>query len=255
MRIAALCTLLLTLTAVAQERGVFAEDVDRNANACTNFFDYANGAWRAANPIPDSQARWSRRWASGELSKDQLKAILDDVSQRHDWPAGSVDQQIGDFYGSCMDAKRINALRVKPVQPLLAEIDRVTTRAALGDMIARLHEMDVSAPFGITSSPDNHNPRDVIARVYASGLGLPDRDYYLKPEPRFVEARAKYRAHAAKIFQLAGSSKAEAARAAETVFAMETRLAKMHLDNVARRNPVNTDHKYMVATLQKMTPH
>src|SRR5687768_10041020 len=107
MRIAVFFALLLAaLTAVAQERGVFVEDIDKNANACTNFFDYANGAWRAANPIPPAMTRWSRRWATGELSKEQLRVILDDVSKRDDWPKGSIDQQIRDFYVSCMDEQR-----------------------------------------------------------------------------------------------------------------------------------------------------
>ncbi len=257
MRLTCIATLLLATTLSAQpaQRGVFIEDIDRKADACTNFFDYANGAWRAANPIPASQQRWSRRWAAGEQSKEQLRTILDDVSKRSDWPQGSIDQQISDFYGSCMDGKRINALGISPIKPLLSEIDRISDGASLQAAIANLHELQVNPPFGITSTPDNHEPSQVIARVYASGLGLPDRDYYLKPEPRFADARVKYREHVAKMFELAGSSKAAAKRASEAVFEMETRLAKMHLGNVELRDPRATDHKYMVATLQKMTPH
>jgi putative endopeptidase len=247
--------LLLTLSASAQERGVYVEDIDKSANACTNFFDYANGAWRAANPIPPAMTRWSRRWAAGELSKEQLRAILDETSKRDDWPKGSVDQQIGDFYRSCMDEKRINALGAKPIQPLLEEIDRVTTRAALQQMISRLHELRIFVPFSVTSAAHRHNPRETILRVGASGLGLPDRDYYFKTEPRFTEAREKYRQHLARRFELTGSSKAAAKRAGDTVFEMETRLARMHLDNVARRDPHATDHKHRLATLQAMTPH
>jgi hypothetical protein len=90
---ALLLTAALTQTA---ERGVFVDDIDRKADACTSFFDYANGAWRAANPIPASMDRWSRRWVAGEQSKEQLRVLLDDVSKRKDWPKGSIDQQIGD---------------------------------------------------------------------------------------------------------------------------------------------------------------
>ncbi|HYI11039.1 MAG TPA: M13 family metallopeptidase [Thermoanaerobaculia bacterium] len=255
VKIAAILLFSATLSAQTPQRGVFVDDIDRSANACTNFFDYANGAWRQANPIPAAMSRWSRRWEAGELSKNQLRAILDDLSQRKDWPKGSIDQQVTDFYGSCMDEKRINALGIKPIDPLLRDIDRISTRTALQEMIGRLNELQVAAPFGITSQPDNHNPSQVIANVFAAGLSLPGRDYYFKTEPRFVEAREKYREHVANMFRLTGSSKAEAARAAETVIAMETRLARMHFDNVQLRNPRNTDHKYMVATLQKMTPH
>jgi len=245
----------VSLTLAAQERGVFVEDIDKSANACTNFFDYANGAWRAANPIPPAMTRWSRRWATGELSKEQLRAILDDLAKKDDWAKGSVDQQIRDFYVSCMDEKRINELGSKPLAPLLAEIERVNTRAGLQDMIARLHDVALLVPFRPTTSADRHNPNAQILRVGAGGLGLPDRDYYLKPEPRFAEAREKYRAHVARMFELTGSSRAAAKQAAETVMAMETRLARAQLDNVARRDPNATDHKYHLPVLQAMTPH
>ncbi|HEX6101220.1 MAG TPA: M13 family metallopeptidase [Thermoanaerobaculia bacterium] len=253
MRITALFAVFLTLTLTAQERGVFVQDIDRNADACTNFYDYANGAWRTANPIPASMDRWSRRWASGELSKEQLRTILEEASKRSDWPSGSIDQQIADFYGSCMDEKRINALGSKPIQPLLRDIDRIQSRAALQEMIVRLHDLQIFVPFGVVSSPDNHDPSQVITRVFASGLGLPDRDYYFKPDPRFADARAKYAAHVAEMFDLAGLPSSK--QAANTVMALETRLAKWHLDNVQLRDPRATDHKYMVATVRKLMPH
>jgi putative endopeptidase len=239
----------------ATERGVFVGDIDKNADACTDFYQYANGAWRAANPIPPSMQRWSRRWAAGERSKEQLRTLLDDVSKRHDWPKGSIDQQISDFYGACMDEKQIDALGAKPIQPLLDEIRAMRSTDDLQRVLANLHELQMNTPFGVTSSPDNHDPSQVIARVYAAGLGLPDRDYYLKDDARFVETRAKYRAHVTKMFELAGWSKAAARTASDTVFAMEKRLAAGHLDNVALRDPAATDHKYRAITLQKMTPH
>ena len=251
--LAALTSTLLAQAPPAQ-RGVFTEDIDKNIDACTNFFDYANGAWRTANPIPASMQRWSRRWAAGEQSKEQLRTILDDVSKRHDWPKGSIDQQISDFYGSCMDEKQINALGIQPIKPLLTDIDAIKNKAALERMIARLHELQLAAPFGITSTPDNHDPKNVIARVFASGLGLPDRDYYLSQEKRFVETRAKYLEHVAKMFVLAGYEPDAAAAAAKTVYAFEDRLAHAHLGNVELRDPKATDHKITPAALQKMTP-
>src|SRR5687767_6358233 len=130
-----LACMLAAATALAQERGVFVEDIDRNANACTNFFNYANGAWRNANPIPAAMTRWSRRWASAELSKDQLHTILEEATKNTGAPKGSVDQQIRDFYVSCMDQERINALGYKPIQPILSEIGRVHARAQLQEMI------------------------------------------------------------------------------------------------------------------------
>src|SRR3954469_14681126 len=156
MRLTSLALLLLlaaTLSAQT-EHGVFMQDIDTHADACTNFFDYANGAWRAANPIPASMQRWSRRWAAGEQSKEQLRTLLDDESKRKDWPKGSVDQQISDFYTSCMDQTRVDALGSKPIQPLLRDIDAIASPAQLQAMIKRLHDLGVTAPFGVAASQD-----------------------------------------------------------------------------------------------------
>jgi putative endopeptidase len=237
------------------ERGVFVDDVDKKVDACTNFFDYANGAWRAANPIPPSMQRWSRRWAAGEQSKEQLRTLLDDVSKRKDWPKGSIDQQISDFYNSCMDQKQVDALGAKPIRPLLDMIRAIKSPADLQRAIATLHDLQMNALFNVGSASDNHNPGQVIARVSASGLGLPDRDYYFKPEKRFAEARTKYREHMTKMFELTGSSHAAAQQASDAIFALEKRLAAAQLENVALRDPSATDHKYYVTTLQKITPH
>jgi len=237
-----------------QLRGVYVGDMDRNVDPCGDFYDYSNGAWRAANPIPASMTRWSRRWAAGETAKDQLKTILDEVSLKKDWTRGSVEQQIADYYGSCMDQARIDGLGLTPIKPLLADIDGMKGPGDVQTMIARLHEMQLFVPFGLASSPDNHDPTRVVANIYASGLGLPDRDYYLKPDDRFKEARDRYRAHVAKMFVLAGYNEAAAKAAAETVFGLEKRLAEASLDNVALRDPQATDHTTSFAGLRKLAP-
>src|SRR5580765_769362 len=238
----------------AAQRGVEPGDIDRTADPCTDFFQFANGKWRAENPIPPSMVRWSRRWQAGEASKEQLKEILNDVSKRIDWPHGSVEQIIGDYYGSCMDEARTNTLGIAPAKPVLAEIDAMKTPADLQRMIRRLHELSVFVPFGLFSSPDNHNPTLVVANVVAGGLGLPDRDYYLKTEQRFQEARDKYLVHVAAMFKLAGYDDARAKTAANTVFQFEKKLAEASLDNVALRDPQSTDHKITFADLKKLTP-
>ena len=237
------------------QHGIYTEDIDKKADPCTDFFQYSNGAWRAANPIPASMSRWSRRWASGEQSKEQLKTILEEVTARKDWKKGSVEQSIGDYYGSCMDESKINQQGMTPIELLLAEIDGIKNAGDLQKVIAHLHELQVNAPFGLIATSDNHEPTQVIADIYASGLGLPDRDYYLKDDARFKEAREKYRAHLASMFKLLGYDEKAAKEASDTVFEFETNLAKAQLDNVELRDPAATDHKTKFADLGKMVPH
>jgi endothelin-converting enzyme/putative endopeptidase len=235
-------------------KGIETGDLDRSVAPCTDFYEFANGAWRAGNPIPPTMVRWSRRWAAGEAVKDQLNAILDQVSARTDWPRGSVEQLIGDYYGACMDEAAVEKLGVEPVKPLLAEIDALADIAGVQRMIARFHDMAIPVPFGLTASPDNHDPSRVIVDVYASGLGLPDRDYYVKTEPRFREAREKYRVHVAHMIELGGKSRAESRKNAEAVFSMERDLAAASLDNVALRDPKATDHKTSFVDLTNLAP-
>ena len=252
-------SLAILSTALAQEqssalRGVEVADINRSADPCADFYEFANGRWRAENPIPAAMPRWSRRWAAGEAAKDRLHEILDEASAVPNQPKGSVDQLIGDFYGACTDETQANALGVKPVAPLLAEIDDVRNVAGVQRMIARVHAIGIPVPFTLTGGSDSHNPTDVIAQIYASGLGMPDRDYYVKSDPRFKDARDKYVAHVGNIFRLAGESDASAAKAAGTIMRMETRLAEASLDNVALRNPAATDHKMPFGSLQRLAP-
>ena len=237
------------------QKGIELSDMDRKADPCTDFFEFANGAWRAANPIPASLPRWSRRWAAGESTKEQLKQLLDETAAAGQAQPGSVEQLIGDYYGACMDEATVNRLGVKPIEPLLAEIRAMKSSADVSNMIGRFHRMGIGVPFFFGGESDAHNPNDVIAKVFASGLGMPDRDYYVKTEDRFKEARAKYLAHVAAIFRLTGESDTRAKAEADTVLRMETKLAEASLDNVALRDPKATDHKTTFADLQKMTPH
>ena len=230
-------------------KGIEVADLDRKADPCNDFYQFANGSWRAANPIPASMQRWSRRWQAGEENKQRLKEILDGLAGR-EWPAHSVEQLVSDHYASCMDEARIDQAGIAPLAPLLKELEGLKTAAQVQAAFRRLHDLGIPVPFAVAASPDNHNPTDVIADIYASGLGLPDRDYYLKPEPRFAEAREKYQAHIAAMLGLAGLP----GKGAAAIFALEKRLAEASLDNVALRNPSATDHKTKFAELQSLTP-
>jgi putative endopeptidase len=248
--------LLVAVSATAAERdaqGVQVGDIDRNADPCTDFFAYANGRWRAENPIPASMSRWSRRWAAGEANKDQLREILEQAAASKA-QRGSIEQLTGDFYAGCMNEQQANSLGAKPIAPLLAQIDSIRTPADLQKTLGELHALQIAAPFVVFGDSDVHNPSFVIAQYYANALGMPDRDYYLKDAARFKEAREKYRAYMQRLFALAGSNEAQAKAAADTVMRLETRYAQASLDNVALRDPQQTDHKMTFAQLQKLTP-
>lgn len=234
--------------------GIDKSDMNVSVDPCTDFFEYANGTWRANNPIPASMTRWSKRWASGEAIKDQLKEILE-TAAANPGAKGSTEQIIGDYYAACMDDSAINKAGTTPLKPWMDQINAIKNAKGVQQMMVALQNVGISVPFGVTGLSDNHNPTQVIAHFYSAGLALPDRDYYLKPDDRFVEARKKYTEHITKMFELAGFDEKTSTAAASTVMQMETKLAEATLDNVSVRNPDNTDHKTTMAELQKLTPH
>jgi endothelin-converting enzyme/putative endopeptidase len=241
------------VNAQSAQKSIEIGDIDKGVSPCTDFFQFANGRWRAENPIPASMPRWSRRWQAGEASKDKLREILDAAALAKS-AKGSDEQLIGDFYAGCMDEGQAERSGVKPIEPLLREIDALSDVKAIQHMVVKLHSMSINVPFFLYGDSDVHEPTNVIGHLFASGLGMPDRDYYLKPDQRFQEARTKYTGYIARLFELSGASPGEAKAAAGVVFRMESAFATASLDNVALRDPKATDHKMSLAELQKLTP-
>lgn len=256
------CGMLCAGGLQAQEvklEGVKVGDIDHSVDACTDFDAYANGSWRKEHPMPAVQTTWARRNVALDETLGKLKTLLE-VSSSVQGAAktatkGSADQLIGDFYGSCMDESQINGLGLKPLQPELAKIDGVKDRKGLEAEIVELQRYGVAAPVRVSSSQDAHSPTDVIAELNVNGMGLPDRDYYLRDEPRFKDIREKYVAHVEKMFALAGYEAAAAKEAAATILRLETKLAKAKLTKVELRDTKLTDNPTSFAELQVMTPH
>jgi putative endopeptidase len=252
---AAAAPLAAHATSPPAPQGVHAGDLKRHVAACTDFYEFANGTWRAQNPIPASLPRWSRRIAAHEANWRRQQSVLEEVSRRSDWPTGSVEQLVGDHYASCMDQTAVDAAGLTPLAPLLAEIDAIRTAGDVQRIIRRLHELAVPAPFTTNGEADFHNGNNFIENILPGGLGLPDRGYYLGSEPRYVDARARYRLHVIRVLTLGGMPKRQADSAAGDIFALEKRLAAASLDSATAADPAATDHKMSFAQLQQLTPH
>jgi putative endopeptidase len=177
--------------------------IDRKANPCADFYQYACGGWLQSNPIPADQSSWGRFDELFLRNQQTLRAILEDSARTQERSA--IDQKIGGFYQSCMDEPGVERRGGAPLQPELERIARLKDPADLSEEVARLHERQVPAFFSFSSSPDPKNASITIAGIDQGGLGLPEKDYYLRTDERSQELRRKYMAHIAKMFQLVGT--------------------------------------------------
>src|SRR5271155_4844548 len=199
----------------AQVRGVAVENIDRSASPCTDFDAYANGQWRATHPIPAIQTTWAIRTITQDETRARLRSIAEeDASKAASSPKDSPSQLTGDFYAACMDESRVNVLGLKPLESMLKGIEGVHDAKSLSAEIVRMQEINLAAPLVLSATQDLHDTTRMIAEVGVSGLGMPDRDYYLRDESRFKDAREKYVAYMHKMSALAGSSDADAIPAA-----------------------------------------
>ena len=226
--------------------------MDKTADPCVDFYQYSCGGWMKNNPIPADQTSWD---VYGKLYEDNLKylrSILEQavVAKNRD----AVTQKIGDYYAACMDEAAIEKLGYKPIQSKLAEIEELKSVRELAPLAARLHIEGESMLFGSGSQQDPDNSDAMIVTVVQGGLGLPDRDYYTKDDPKSKEIRERYVQHVQKMFELIGDSPEVAKKEADTVMRIETSLAKASLTRVDQRDPYKVTHKMKVAELDKLAP-
>ncbi len=233
--------------------GFSTANMDTAVNPCVDFYQYACGTWMANNPIPADESRWGIFDELADRNRAILRGILEKAAV-DDPKRSAVEQKIGDFYASCMDEGTIEQLGIKPLAPELGRIDAISSKNQIVDELVRLHPLGVGVLFRFSSSPDAKNSTQMIADADQGGLGLPDRDYYLKQDPKSVKLREEYVAHVQKMLELAGEPAARAATDAQAVLRIETDLAKGSLDRVARRDPNQTYHKMSLQELAALSP-
>ena len=204
-----------------------------------------------ANPVPPDQSRWGRFDALQDRNREVLHKILEDAAVVKPGRT-AIEQKIGDYYAACMDEKEIDAKDGTPLRPELDRIKAMDDKTALTDTVVALYRNGTSPFFRFGSGPDAKNSTIMIADLDQGGLGLPDRDYYLKTDEKSVEIRKLYVEHMQKMLQLAGASPAVAAKQAQAVMALETELAKASLDRVARRDPAKMYHKMTLRELDAL---
>ena len=227
--------------------------MDKTADPCVDFYQYACGKWVADHPIPADRPMWGSFMELVQRNEETLRGILEKASV-DDPKRTPLEQKIGDYYNACLDEKIVDAKGDEPIRPELAHIDAIPDKHGLQAELIRLHDQGVGVWFGFGSSPDPKNSTMNIGDADQGGLGLPDRDYYLKDDAKSVALREGYVKHVAAMLHLAGETTEKADADAKAIMAFETLLAKGSLDVVARRDPDNLYHRTTVAQLAALCP-
>jgi len=227
--------------------------LDRSVDACDDFYKFVCGGWQKNNPIPPDEASWSVYGKLANENQQFLWGILQDAATAKD--RTPVQQKIGDYFSACMDTSAIDRLGDQPLKLLLGKVDALNSRETLIAAIAQIHHTTAAGVFfGSRTGQDAADSSTVIVEVAAGGLGLPDRDYYIKTDPKSEQIRQQYVAYVAKLLGMVGESADQAKTDAASVLRIETALAKASLTRVERRDPHKTYHKMTVTELEGIAP-
>jgi predicted metalloendopeptidase len=232
--------------------GIETQFIDESVRAQDDFFSFLNGKWLKSTEIPSDKASWGTFMKLRDDTQPQLRGIIEADAKAHP-KAGTDTQKIGDLYTSFMNEKKLEALGTKPLAGELQRVRALKDKNGVPALIAHLAQIGVTTPYGMGVAQDAKESTKYATYIRQSGLGMPDRDYYLKlDDKRMMETRAKYEQHVAKILALAGDKDAQAK--AKAIVAFETELAKVQWTKVENRDPNKTYNKVEVAKLSELTP-
>ncbi len=250
----ALAFLVLPLVAMQADRrsGIDHAAMDKTVDACIDFYEYACGGWRAANPVPANRPGWGR---FGEVAERNQKLLLDILQKAAVVREGrsESDRKIGDAFAACLDTATINRTGISPLKPELNGIYAMTNDELAAE-VARLHRRGVFVLFQSAARAGANDATHYVAIIRQRGLSLPDREYYLKSDAKSMEIRERFIQHVGNMFQLAGDPPDRAAAKARSVIDVETMLAAASMDRTALRNPLNTQHLLSRTELQALWP-
>ncbi len=223
--------------------------MDTSASPCENFYQYAAGGWLAANPIPSTESRWGTFNVLDKQNNSKIRKLLEDPLKEKP-TKGSPEQLTRDFYQSAMDSSTREKLGVTPLNPFFQQIDALKTKEDISSLLGDFNKKGLFGLFSFYISTDAKNSEYYAVYMGQGGLGLPDRDYYLKEDAHSQEIRTAYKAFIAKILNLAGQSKTEVT--ADKIMSMETQLAQISMTKTEMRDPDKTYNKKTYAEFVKL---
>jgi putative endopeptidase len=238
--------------------------IDKSLDPCQDFYKYACSKWNAANPIPADQVAWGTgsglQYWNENILREALQKAAAQTGTRTDY-----EQKIGDYWAACMDESGIEAAGTRDLKPEIERINQMTSKSQLADQVAHIHQavpgaweaddnQTRAALLGFSEQQDFDDASRVVAAIDQGGLGLPNRDFYIKDDDKSKEIRSKYESHISKMLTLSGESAQQAAADAKIILAIETAMAQGQMDNVARRDPKNLNNKMTFEQVQALTP-
>jgi putative endopeptidase len=235
--------------------GLDTGSMDMTVDPCKDFYRYSCGGWMRRNPIPSDKAAWSVYGKLQDENEQLLWGLLEQAG-RPDPARPPARQKTGDYFAACMDEGAIQRAGAAPLKPRLDAIAGLSSKDGLAALLGRLHPETTSGKmlFAFGAAQDYQDSTQVIAFAVAGGLGLPDRDYYLKDDAPSKELRDAYLAHVSRMLQLLGDTRDSADAAARAVLEIETALARASLTRVERRDPYKVYHRMTRKELLALTP-